>query len=198
MTIYTIRTATDADLDTLTALRRYAESWLREAGIEQWTDHTRGMAVIKAGIAAATTHVVLDDRGETVASLTLNGPDPDFWTAADAPDTALYLYKFMIGPKARGTGLGDALLNWACTQAQQHGKTWLRLDCWRTNTRLRTYYLRRGFTPLRIVQAPGRNSGALMQRLPSCARPTTITVRDHAQVLTTAGAATRRRSEHDK
>jgi predicted N-acetyltransferase YhbS len=140
------------------------------------------VAVIKAGIAASTTHVVLDDHSETVASLTLNGPDPDFWTTADAPDTALYLYKFMIGPKARGTGLGDALLNWACTQAQQHGKAWLRLDCWRTNTRLQTYYARRGFAPLRTVQVPGRNSGALMQR-PAELRTANsgITLRDHAE-----------------
>jgi ribosomal protein S18 acetylase RimI-like enzyme len=161
---YTIRTATDTDLDTLIGLRRYAESWLHTASIQQWTDHARGAAVIRAGITDATTRVVLDDQGAIVASLTLSGPDPDFWTPADDPDSALYLYKFMIGPKGRGTGLGDALLDWACTQAQHRGKTWLRLDCWRTNTRLQAYYARRGFTLLRIVPVPGRDSGALMQR----------------------------------
>jgi ribosomal protein S18 acetylase RimI-like enzyme len=164
MITYMIRTAADADLDALIALRRYAESWLHSAGIEQWTDHARGVTVIKAGIAAGTTYVVLDDQAEIVASLTLNGPDQDFWTADDEPETALYLYKFMIGPKVRGTGLGDSLLDWACAQAQQRGKTWLRLDCWRTNTGLQTYYARRGFTLLRTMQVPGRNSGALMQR----------------------------------
>jgi GNAT superfamily N-acetyltransferase len=164
MASYVIRAATDTDLDALVALRRYAESWLHAAGIEQWINHTRGVTVIKAGVAAGTTYVVLDDQGEIVASLTLDGPDPDFWTAADAPETALYLYKFMIGPKARGTGLGDSLLDWACDQALQRGKTWLRLDCWRTNTGLQAYYAHRGFTLLRITQVPGRGSGALMQR----------------------------------
>lgn len=164
MITYKIRTADDADLDALVGLRRYAENWLHNAGIDQWTDHARGVTVIKAGIAAGTTYVVLDDQAVIVASLTLDGPDPDFWTAADAPETALYLYKFMIGPKARGAGLGDSLLDWACAQAQHRGKVWLRLDCWRTNIRLQAYYARRGFTLLRTMQVAGRNSGALMQR----------------------------------
>jgi ribosomal protein S18 acetylase RimI-like enzyme len=163
-THYRIRTAAAADLEALIALRRYAESWLHGAGIEQWTDHARGAAAIKAGITASTTHVVLDDDGNTIASLTLNGPDPDFWTSDDDPDTALYLYKFMIGPSGRGTGLGEAMLDWASGQAQARGKAWLRLDCWRTNITLQNYYARRGFQLLRIIQAPGRNSGALMQR----------------------------------
>ena len=42
--MYTVRTATPHDLETLINLRRYAETWLRTAGIEQWTDHARGNA----------------------------------------------------------------------------------------------------------------------------------------------------------
>jgi len=163
-TAYTIRLATSEDLDVLLNLRRYAEGWLRAAGIEQWTDHERGARVIRAGIDDGVTHVVQDQAGTIVASLTLNGPDPDFWTQADKPETGLYLYKFMIGKQARGTGLGEALLDWACEQAEQRGKRWLRLDCWRTNTSLQAYYARRGFELLRIVELPWRSSGALMQR----------------------------------
>lgn len=161
---YTIRRAIPADLDTLIELRRYAETWLQAAGIEQWTDHERGARVIRAGIDDGVTHAVADHTGTIVASLTLNGADPDFWTEADYPEDALYLYKFMIGKCGRGTGLGDALLDWACEQAQHLGKQWLRLDCWRTNTALQTYYATRGFELLRIVELPWRSSGALMQR----------------------------------
>lgn len=161
---YTIRPATDDDFDALIELRSYAEAWLRAAGIEQWTDHNRGARVIRAGIQDGTSRVVLNDQGDVIASLTLAGPDPDFWGPGDQPDSALYLYKFMLGDKARGTGLGDALLDWACQQAQDQGKTWLRLDCWRTNTGLQTYYAKRGFQLIRTMVVPGRNSGALMQR----------------------------------
>ncbi len=179
---YTIRRATPEDLDTLLNLRCYAETWLRAAGIAQWTDHERGARVIRAGIDDGVTHAVTDPAGTLVASLTLNGPDPDFWTPQDDPDNALYLYKFMIGPQGRGTGLGDALLDWACDQAQSRGKQWLRLDCWRTNTGLQTYYARRGFQLLRIVELPWRSSGALMQR-PAHLRTSTGTIQfqDHTR-----------------
>ena len=175
---YTIRRATEQDLAALIDLRRYAEHWLRDAGIEQWTDHARGAAVIRTGIQDGTTRAVVDDQGDIVASLTLAGPDPDFWTDADDPESALYLYKFMIGPKGRGTGLGDALLDWASTQAAQQGKTWLRLDCWRTNLGLQGYYTRRGFELLRVVEVTGRNSGALMQRPATSGNESAITFHD--------------------
>jgi ribosomal protein S18 acetylase RimI-like enzyme len=164
MTTYTIRPATPADLDALVGLRTYAETWLRQAGISQWTDHSRGVAIIQAGIEAGDALVVSDPHGDTVASLTLGGPDLDFWTDSDQLDAGLYLYKFMLGPTARGTGLAEALLDWACVQTSRRGKTWLRLDCWRTNTDLQNYYLRHGFTLVRIATAPRRSSGALMQR----------------------------------
>lgn len=163
-TVYQIRLAGDADLDALVSLRTYAETWLHAADIDQWTDHARGITSIQAGLNSGGAHVVIDHQGDIVAGLTLAGPDPDFWQDSDQPDTGLYLYKFMLGPTTRGTGLGDALLDWACTQATHQHKTWLRLDCWRTNTNLQTYYTRRGFTLIRTVNAPHRSSGTLMQR----------------------------------
>jgi hypothetical protein len=77
----------------------------------------------------------------------------------------MYLYKFITGPTARGTGLGDVLLDWACHQAEMFRCLYLRLDCHRTNTALHNYYLRRGFTLLDVRSAPGRDSGALFERL---------------------------------
>ena len=69
---------------------------------------------------------------------------------------ATYLYKFMLDASARGTGLGDALLNWACERAAGQGDRWLRLDCWRSNAALHDYYLRRGFRHVDTRTAPGR------------------------------------------
>ncbi|GAA2738653.1 hypothetical protein GCM10010439_73400 [Actinocorallia aurantiaca] len=158
-----IRKGTLDDADAVVALRVEAETWLHAAGIQQWVDRARGIRNIRDGLAAGNTYVV-EERGAIVASLTLAGADPDFWTADDDPDTALYLYKFMIGAAHRGTGLGDQLLDWACEQARARGKRWLRLDCWRENTALQRYYLRRGFSHVRTVVVPGRGSGALFQR----------------------------------
>lgn len=159
-----IRAATDADVDAVVALRIDAEGWLHAAGVRQWVDHDRGVRSIRNGIAAGTTYVVSDQAGNVIASLTLNGADPDFWRAEDLPDQALYLYKFMIGTAYRGTGLGDELLDWACARAADQGKTWLRLDCWRDNQQLQSYYQKRGFEHVRTMVVTGRDSGALFQR----------------------------------
>lgn len=159
-----IRIATPDDVDAVVALRIEAEEWLRSAGINQWVDRARGVRNIREGIAAGTTYVVTDDAGAVIASLTLAGPDRDFWTSDDDLDSALYLYKFMISRPYRGTGLGDELLDWACEEAARRGRRWLRLDCWRGNTALQRYYLRRGFDHVRTVVVAGRGSGALFQR----------------------------------
>ncbi|MBV2367127.1 GNAT family N-acetyltransferase [Streptomonospora nanhaiensis] len=167
----TIRLAEAADLDALIALRIESETWLHAAGIQQWVDRERGIRNLREGVAAGVTYVV-DDGGTVAATLTLNGPDRDFWTDEDDPENALYLYKFIIGPAHRGTGLGDALLDWACAEAEGRGKALLRLDCWRENKSLQRYYLDRGFHHVRTVQVAGRGSGALFER-PADLRTTT-------------------------
>jgi ribosomal protein S18 acetylase RimI-like enzyme len=159
-----IRNATTHDVDAVVALRVESEEWLHAAGIEQWINRERGVRNIRDSVAAGATYVVTDEAGDVVASLTLNSPDYDFWNDEDEPDTALYLYKFMISARYRGSGLGDELLDWACAQAEDRGKKWLRLDCWRENQALQRYYQRRGFENVRTVVVPGRGSGALFQR----------------------------------
>lgn len=159
-----VREATDEDVDAVVALRIESEQWLHAAGVRQWIDRDRGIRVIRDRIAAGGTYLVVDDDEAVVSSLTLSEADPDFWTSADEPETALYLYKFMITERYRGSGLGDELLDWACVQAENQGKRWLRLDCWRENTGLQRYYLERGFAHVRTVVVAGRDSGALFQR----------------------------------
>ncbi|MBB6001347.1 ribosomal protein S18 acetylase RimI-like enzyme [Streptomonospora salina] len=158
-----IRVAGPEDLDALIGLRIESETWLHAAGIQQWTNRERGIRNLREGVDAGVTYVVGNDS-VVVATLTLNGPDPDFWTAEDDPESALYLYKLMITGTHRGTGLGDKLMDWACAQAEERGKQWLRLDCWRDNLALQDYYQRRGFDHVRTVEVEGRGSGALFQR----------------------------------
>lgn len=161
---YTIRPADLDDFGAVIDLRRYAEGWLAAAGIEQWTSSTTGDRVIREHFDNGLTYVANDERGEVVASLALGDGDPDFWTPDELSDPAFYLYKFIIGPTERGTGLGDVLLDWACFKTELHQGLWLRLDCRRDNTGLHRYYLDRGFHQVDIRRAPGRQSGALFER----------------------------------
>lgn len=159
-----IRPAATDDLAALVELRVDAEVRLRAAGIDQWHNRERGIRNLAEGIEAGVTSVVVDAHDRVQATLTLSGPDPDWWGPDDDPHDALYLYKLMIGDGWRGSGLGDELLDWACARAQERGKTWVRLDCWRTNLRLQEYYLARGFRHVRTMVKEGRGSGALFER----------------------------------
>jgi Acetyltransferase (GNAT) family. len=161
MHTYRVRPAAPDDVEAIIELRLEAEQWLHARGIEQWVSTERGIQSIRDHLEG--THVV-EHQGGIVASLALEGPDPDFWTAEDDLVSGLHLYKFMIARPHRGTGLGDALLDWCCERAEAAGKAWLRLDCWRTNTGLQRYYLDRGFTHIRTVTVSWRDSGALFQR----------------------------------
>lgn len=176
--IYTVRCATSADTQDIIDLRLNAEQWLRQTGIEQWTITQRGVDAIQAAIDAGTSYVVRNGE-TTVAHVSLAGPDQDFWDEHEVEEPALYLYKLIIHSTHRGRGLGDAILDWACSRAEQAGAAWLRIDVWRSNKQLHDYYLRRGFEYVRTAYAPGRSSGALFQR-PSHRRLTTgeITLRD--------------------
>jgi GNAT superfamily N-acetyltransferase len=160
--LYRLRTATTDHVDAVIGLRKHAEDWLAEAGIEQWTKS--GESTIRDKVFNGSTYVVETTRREVVACLSLDAGDPDFWTPRELREKALYLYKFIIRSDHRGTGLGDLLLDWSCDRAERAGALLLRLDCWRTNTGLHDYYLKRGFTLFDVRQHPIRMSGALFER----------------------------------
>lgn len=161
-----IRLADEFDLNPVIALRIAAEEWLHASGADQWRNRERGIQNIEEGIQSGKTFVVVEstDRNAVVATITLSGPDLDWWHHKDNPDDALYLYKFIISNAWRGTGLGNEILDWACGQAGRQGKTYLRLDCWRTNLKLHGYYKSRAFRHIRTESLPGRGSGALFER----------------------------------
>lgn len=177
---YRIRYAEPTDMDAVIALRRYAERWLADAGIDQWTSSATGDRVITEHFENSRNYIVEDEAGSVAAALALGDGDADFWTPAELTAPALYLYKFIIGPADRGTGLGDVLLDWACYQAELAWATHLRLDCHRTNTALHRYYLGRGFYHLGTRSAEGRDSGALFERVAESrlARPVRVALVD--------------------
>ncbi|MFF4777542.1 GNAT family N-acetyltransferase [Microtetraspora fusca] len=162
---YAIRRANPGDLDALYALRTEAEQWLAAAGVEQWTprwhDHARGL--IRDSVHAGETWVV-EHQDDVIATARIAGPDRDFWAPDDALGAADYLYKLIVSRSHAGSGLGDAVIDWACGHAARRGRQWLRIDIWRTNAKLRQYYESRGFTHVRTVVVPGRSSGLLLQR----------------------------------
>ncbi|MFF6852777.1 GNAT family N-acetyltransferase [Streptomyces antimycoticus] len=162
-----IRPADTADTDALMALRIEAEEWLAAAGINQWRSpgfRDRALAKWKVDIEEGRTWVVPGPEGELVGTVTLARPDLDFWTAADAPDSAIYIAKLITARSAAGRNLGGRLLDWAGGVARSRSLPWLRLDVWRDNARLKQYYLDEGFTHVRTEAPAHRLSGWMAQR----------------------------------
>jgi GNAT superfamily N-acetyltransferase len=162
----TIDRTTLDDLDDVVGLLNGAAEWLRSASDSgQWNrgftaDRIQGIMAQAAGV-----WVVRDEHGAPVATMTLSpDADPDFWTAGEAANPALYLSKLARDHShPRSKGLGALMLRWALDYAASVSCPVMRLDAWRTNTALQAYYARQGWRYVRTVEAPGRNSGALFE-----------------------------------
>lgn len=162
----TIRNADVRDIAGLMALRQEAAAWLQAAGIDQWNDQrTASVALAKweQDIAAGRTHVV-EHEGAMAATITLARPDTDFWLPSDGLEDAVYVAKLITSRRWAGQALGGRLLDWAGAEARAHGKSFVRLDCWRTNKALQSFYLHEGFHHVRTEAPPHRLSGWLAQR----------------------------------
>ncbi|MEV6694187.1 GNAT family N-acetyltransferase [Micromonospora sp. NPDC051196] len=161
-----IRAATPDDAQRLLDLYESAQRWLIGQGTDQWANNTREkmhprfMRSIKQG----ECYVAEDDAG-LVGMVTVDEyADPEFWRPEDEPADALYVHRMVVDRARAGGGIGAALLDWTAKVAASKGRCWLRLDAWRTNIPLHSYYERQGFTPVRIVELAHRGSGALFQR----------------------------------
>jgi GNAT superfamily N-acetyltransferase len=140
-----------------------ASRWLRSRGIDQWQYPPR-RETIAHGIAAGECWLVEED-GRVVGTLTVDDcADEDFWRPEHDPDDALYLHRMVTIRDVVGREIGSALLDWTSRRAASLGKCWIRLDAWRSNTKLWRYYTDRGFQHVRTVDLSHRQSGALFQR----------------------------------
>ena len=149
------------------ALRTEAEQWLRAAGTDQWSDPEiggRAIAKWQQSIRDGQTWAVLDERQALIGTVSRGPADPDFWTGADRPESALYLYKLIISRSVPRQGLGSLVIDWLSRVAALEGREWVRIDCWRTNYRLHKFYEDLGFTHVRTEAPAHRRSGWLAQR----------------------------------
>ncbi|MDA0637626.1 GNAT family N-acetyltransferase [Nonomuraea sp. MCN248] len=169
----TLRRAELDDLRGVLDLLADTAGWLHSRGVRQWPREGFGPDRIIPLIEQRVLFLLQDElraldpdgQGALVATIALDRhADPEFWTAADDPGAALYVHKLAVARSWSGSGLGDALLDWAGATAYGSGLPWLRLDCAKRNEVLQRYYRRRGFRHVRTVDLPHRASGALFQR----------------------------------
>ncbi|MFE2702292.1 GNAT family N-acetyltransferase [Streptomyces mirabilis] len=162
-----LRPAAAEDVPALLALRTEAEGWLRDKGTDQWSDPETGERAIakwRASIDEGRAWVVVGEDDEVLATVSRGPVDRDFWTDADHPESALYLYKLIVARNASGRQLGARVVDWMSRLAALEGRTWVRIDTWRTNSGLHSFYERLGFQHVRTEDPAHRRSGWLAQR----------------------------------
>ncbi|WP_323138709.1 GNAT family N-acetyltransferase [Streptomyces mirabilis] len=162
-----LRPAAAEDVPALLSLRAEAEGWLRTKGTDQWSDPETGERAIakwRGSIDDGRAWVVVGERDRVLATVSRGSVDRDFWTDDDRPESALYLYKLIVSREASGRQLGTRLIDWVSRLAELEGRSWVRIDTWRTNTELHAYYERLGFKHVRTEAPFHRRSGWLAQR----------------------------------
>ncbi|GAA1706745.1 GNAT family N-acetyltransferase [Nonomuraea bangladeshensis] len=168
-----LRRAEPGDLPGVLRLFADTSEWLHRQGVRQWPRQGFGPERIMPLIEERVLYLLDDElryldpdlAAPPVATIALDGhADPEFWTPADEPGAALYVHKLAVARPWSGSGLGDALLDWAGAAAFAAGLPYVRLDCAKANPRLQHYYRSRGFQHVRTVDLPHRASGALFQR----------------------------------
>lgn len=161
---YTASRATLEDWDELEALRHAAERRLRDMGLAQWSDTARGLDQMMTRLDGDEMYLVFDGLHVAGCFAVSTQSDACFWAGDPERDEYIYLYKVMAHPKWAGMGVGRFIVSFAVREAAARQAKGLRLDCWKDNPELRRQWERLGFTYLRTVDAPGRNTGTLMER----------------------------------
>jgi GNAT superfamily N-acetyltransferase len=139
-------------MDDVLSVLDEAAGWLSARGVSQWPSRFEA-AWVEGAISRGETWLV--GVGDKVAgTITMDWSDP-VW--ADTGGTAGYIHRMAV--RRWAAGVGALILDWAADAARQRGVDFLRLDCVKSNQRLRSYYEARGFAhrgDVPVGGAPGQ------------------------------------------
>jgi GNAT superfamily N-acetyltransferase len=162
MTDLDMRIAGSDEESEVISLWNEASNWL-SSQTDQWQYPVRSDLITEA-IKQRTVWLLNDSQG-VAATVTLDSiADPRLWFADDHPEDALYVHRLVVARRCAGHGIGSLILDWAGEKTNEQGLTWLRLDAWTTNRKLKSYYLAHGFSLVRTVRTAGVLSGLVFQR----------------------------------
>lgn len=147
--VFNLRVATENELGQVLELLVGAAQWLQTKATTQWdyymTDLEGNTKEVLDSIEKRNTYI-LEQDGEAAASVTLEGEpsewDCDIWGEEAGQSDAVYLHRLVVNRKFAGTGIGEALMDWAKKQVRDQGKKCIRFDCLSSNEGLNRYYQR--------------------------------------------------------
>jgi ribosomal protein S18 acetylase RimI-like enzyme len=155
MNYLVFRKAKIEDLDTILNLFREAAEQLQQRGINQWQHWLNPTSQYLERVTRdlkAGAFFLVKKEDTTVGMFRLMSSDEEYWGKTD--DVAMYLHSFVTKPTFAGQGIGSEVLKMVEKQLQEQGIPLFRLDCKADNEPRCNYYLRQGFTPIRLQEMP--------------------------------------------
>ena len=154
-----LRQGSVADVPAAQALIAEARHWLHSRAIDQWQDAIPD-DTIRRNANRCELFVVRSGEGITAMVTVL---DSDFDTWGDQQTPALYVHRLVVAQSQRGSGCGQAILQWVAARAVAAEKSLVRLDCAADNPGLRRFYEMQGFRHVLDVAVRAPTSGRLLQ-----------------------------------
>lgn len=161
--VHVRQAVTEDDIVQVAAMWTRSAERLRGRGLDQWQYPVK-WENIRRTAADRTLWLASTSDGSDIGTITVEHKADPYWRPSDDPEDALYVHRMVVDNGFRGIEVGAALLDWAARRARRAGKSWLRLDAWKSNSALHQYYLDRGFSLVRIDDNPEDPSGACFQR----------------------------------
>ncbi len=134
--------ASPRDATAVLGLRDSLARYLLARGVRQWKPGELPAEWIEERIVAGSVYV-LRRHNQLIGSVTITPEDTHVWGERD--DLAGYIHLLMIDRAFAGHGVGRCLLGWCEATIEADGRRLARLDCVRSNGRLRRYYEEAGY-----------------------------------------------------
>lgn len=153
--------STTEDLDTIFYLYDTAIAHQKAVSNMHWLPFDREL-VAQEIAEGRQWKIELD--GQVACVFVVAYQDPAIWGEMDR-EPAVYLHRIVTHPDFRGRNFVGAILEWAKAHGKALGKSYVRLDTWAENMKLKEIYERNGFeflgvvTPNNLSALPSHYSG---------------------------------------
>ena len=171
---WSIRPAEPVDAESILAISDDAAAWLVDHGLsDQWgpeppSSEPSFVSRVSSWIADGEAAVAVDANGDVHGYAIIGCLPPPYYdeaVALRAVEDALYVYTLGSRMKPASRGVGRSLMSWAARQARARELSFLRLDCWADNPRLRSYYESLGFSECDSYVDDGWNGVVMESRV---------------------------------
>lgn len=135
------------DIPAMQQLYDLAREFQKEKSNWHWLSFEN--ALLKKEIEEKRQWKIMEDGKITCIFMTLYD-DPYIWGERNK-DPSIYIHRIVTHPDFRGKNYTIKIINWAKEQAKKLNKSFIRMDTWGENNKLRDYYVKCGFTFLETI-----------------------------------------------